>query len=166
MLLAGLSEMHADGTGVVREGVLWMQEMFPRIVMNLDRIMLAPKAFWSVPPGSRVAFSYGGSFPVPIGIWGLGWSKGFGVHTCEHCGGKALALCAGGTMSRGSSSGYCAECGRSWQSLDWSLATWSFLRSEIVNRIGGFDLMEGEFPEAYEFLDLASDLGSVWQGGW
>lgn len=137
---------------------LWLESAFPVICNNLDEILQDPKLFWSVPPHSRVGFSFGGSFPVPIGIWAIAWKKGIGVCSCEYCGGKAFSLSANGTMSMGSSQGLCSECGKAWNNRIWSVGIWGFLRNEILKKIDAFDLSEGVYPEAYDFDEVVGIL--------
>jgi len=136
----------------------WRKEAFPLVCKNLDRVLLEPRMFWSVPPGSKVGFSFGGSFPVPIGVWALAWSKDIGVYACARCGGKAFSLAASGGMSMGSSRGICSECGEDWESRDWSIGTWGFLRKELLKRVDALDLSEGLYPDACDFRELVAQL--------
>ena len=143
------------------ETTSWMEGSFPLVGRNLDRILAATRAFWSVPPTSRIGFSFGGSFAVPIGIWALGWNKGIGVYACEHCGARAFTLRASGSLSRGFSEGFCSGCGKSWHGMEWSIGIWSFLRGELIDRIGSLNLCEGRYPESFDFRDLALALKST-----
>lgn len=143
------------------ESDLRISGIFPLLYENLDTVLAQPRMFWSIPPGSEAGFSFGGSFPVPLGIWALAWKKGIGTCDCAHCGGAAFPLSARGGMSMGESYGYCSECGERWESRAWSIGTWGFLRTELLKRVDALDLSEGRYPEAYPFDELVAHLAGT-----
>jgi hypothetical protein len=136
----------------------FMERSFPLLCKNFALILNSPQMFWSIPPNSRTGFSFGGSFPVPLGIWILAWKRGIGVYPCIHCGGKAFALYSAGAMSKGSSSGYCSECAKAFHNKSWSVGTWVFLRTEIEERRKALGIEDGTDPEGLRFIDLVEML--------
>lgn len=123
---------------------------FPKICRSYEQIEANHRLFWSFLPGSYVAFAFGGTYHIPLGIWVHAWKKGIGVTVCPDCGGQVNFTFTNGAMSMGWSKGYCSKCGKEWNGHVWSVGTWAYLKNEIEKNKKYLSL---KF-KPYEFKDL------------
>ena len=137
-----------------------MGKSFPLICRHFDDVLSDCFMFWSVPPHSRVGFSFGGNFRVPLGVWIIAWKEKLGVYDCPNCGSekKAFALYASGAMTKGRTQGFCSACGRAWEKKEWSLNLWGFIQQEINAQLEATGNVEGKYPRAYAFEEAVEKL--------